>query len=129
MKKIFWLSSTLADLRTFPEDVRQEIGYCLHLAQCDDKALNAVPMVGFGSSKVLEVAVNHDGNTFRAVYTVRLSDAVYVLHVFQKKSVRGSKTPQPDMKLIKIRLRAAEEHSKALYEKRDANDRKQDRAG
>ena len=50
---------------------------------------NAKPLKGFGSG-VLEVVARHDGDTFRAVYTVRFETAVYVLHAFQKKAGRVS---------------------------------------
>ena len=60
---------------------------------------------------------NHDGDTYRAVYTVRFEDAVYVLHCFQKKSKSGIATPQQDIELVKTRLKAAEEESKEWLEK------------
>ena len=115
MKPLNWVGSSLDDLRTFPIDVRKEAGYCIHLAQLGDKALNAVPMVGFGGAKVLEVVINDDGNTYRAVYTVKFAKAVYVLHVFQKKSRKGISTPKPDLDLIHRRLSNAEKHYRENY--------------
>jgi phage-related protein len=107
-KPLFWIGSSRDDLRDFPEDVRHEAGFTLHLAQKGDKALNAVPMMGFGSAKVLEVVIDNSGNTYRAVYTVKFAKAVYVLHAFQKKSHKGIATPKPDVDLIHRRLTAAE---------------------
>jgi phage-related protein len=75
---------------------------------------------GFGDAGVLEVIEDHEGDTYRAVYTVRFAEAVYVLHVFQKKSHHGSKTPRADRALIELRLRDAEElHQRSLREKRE----------
>jgi phage-related protein len=65
-------------------------------------------MRGFGSSNVVEVVEDYDRNTYRAVYTVRFTEAVYVLHSFQKKSRHGIATDQRDIDLIKERLAWAE---------------------
>ena len=98
MKPLLWVGSSLSDLQAFPRIVRKEAGYCIHLAQLGDKAPNAVPMLVFGSAKVLEVVINNDGDTFRAVYTVKFAKAVYMLHAFQKNQRRGS----PRLSLIWI---------------------------
>jgi phage-related protein len=116
MKPVHWIGSSLKDLREFPEGVRQEAGYSIFLAQKGEKALNAVPMVGFGSAKVVEVVIDNVGNTYRAVYTVKFGKAVYVLHAFQKKSRKGIATPKPDLDLIERRLKAAVQHPSATYE-------------
>ena len=84
--------------------------YGLYLAERGGKHPDAKPLRGFGGSGVLEIVEDHDGNTFRAVYTVKLADAVYVLHAFQKKSKKGIATPKGDLDLIKDRLRQAREH-------------------
>jgi phage-related protein len=97
-----------------PDEVQAEIGYALHLAQAGDKYDHAKPLAGFGGASVVEIVSDHRGNTFRCVYTVRMADAVYVLHAFQKKSKRGIKTPKVDVKLIEQRLREAENISKGL---------------
>jgi phage-related protein len=115
-KPLFWIGSSRDDLRDFPEDVRHEAGFTLHLAQQGDKALNAVPMMGFGSAKVLEVVIDNAGNTYRAVYTVKFAKAVYVLHAFQKKSRKGIATPKPDIDLIHRRLAAAEQDYFARFD-------------
>lgn len=115
MRPLHWIASTLRCVRSFPEEVRQEVGYAIHLAQSGDKATNAIPMVGFGSSKVLEVVVTYDGDAYRAVYTVKFAKAVYALHAFQKKSHTGSQTPKHDIGLIKRRMKHAEQHYKQNY--------------
>jgi phage-related protein len=116
MKPLFWIASSHDDLRAFPKGVRSEAGFSLYLAQNGDKALNAVPMMGFGSAKVLEVVIDNVGDTYRAVYTVKFAKAVYVLHVFQKKSRKGISTPKPDIELIHHRLTAAERDYRARFE-------------
>ena len=83
-------------------------GYALHLAQTGKKHEQAKPLRGFGSAGVLEIVEDWRGNAYRAVYTVRFAAAVFVLHVFQKKSKSGISTPTQDMDLIRERLKAAE---------------------
>jgi len=114
MKPVFWMGSSLKKLRGCPKDVQDTIGYALYLAQVGDKHVQAKPLKGFGGAGVLEVVEDHDDETYRAVYTVRVAKAVYVLHVFRKKSKRGIATPKSDMDLIKQRLRAAVEHAKGV---------------
>jgi phage-related protein len=127
MKPLHFIGSSLKDLRDFPEDVRQEAGYSLYLSQIGGKAINTVPMVGFGGAKVLEVVIDDDGDTYRAIYTVKFVHAIYVLHAFQKKSKKGNETPKPDMKLIRERLKVAENHHNTTYKselrKEKANER------
>lgn len=112
MKALVWIASAKKDLMATPEDVQDTFGYALHLAQAGKKHEQAKPLKGFGSAAVLEVAEDHAGSTYRAVYTVRFQNAVYVLHCFQKKSTRGVATPRPDLDLIYERLKAAETHAK-----------------
>lgn len=95
-----------------PEDVKDVFGFALHLAQAGSKHSQAKPLKGFGSAGVLEVMEDYQGDTYRAVYTVRIQEAVYVLHCFQKKSSSGVATPKPDIQKIRERLKAAEEHAK-----------------
>ena len=108
MKDAIFVGSSKRDLREFPEDARSEAGHAIYLAQMGEKAINAVPLTGFGGAKVLEVVIPEDGDAYRAVYTVKFDTAVYVLHAFQKKSKKGSKTPPHDMELICSRLKDAE---------------------
>lgn len=89
------------------------VGYALHIAQEGECHPDAKPLSGYGNAKTLEVVENHVGNTYRAVYTVKFKDAVYVLHCFQKKSKKGKATPKPDMDVINQRLKVAE----SLYTK------------
>ncbi len=95
-----------------PADVQDTMGYALYLAQIGSKYFNCKPLKGFGHAGVLEVVEDFHGNTYRAVYTLRFGDALYVLHCFQKKSTKNIKTPQADIALIKNRLMAAESHWK-----------------
>ncbi len=115
MKDIHFIGDSQETLRGLALEVRKEVGFALYVAQNGEKALNAFPMVGFGSSKVIEIIANERGGTYRAIYTVRFAEAVYVLHVFQKKSKRGRKTPAEDKNLIEQRLKGATRHYRAHY--------------
>ena len=90
-----------------PEAVRKGIGFALWRAQEGKRHPHTKVLKGFGHAGVLEILEDDDGNTYRAVYTVRFAEAVYVLHVFQKKSPRGAEVPRATMALIAQRLRAA----------------------
>ena len=93
-------------------DVIDVFGFALHLAQSGKKHEHAKPLKGFGGAGVLEVVENYMGDTYRAVYTVKIVERVYVLHCFQKKSAKGIETPKPDMDVIRERLKAAQAHAK-----------------
>lgn len=95
-------------------EVVDVFGYALHLAQYGGKHSQSKPLKGFGSAGVLEVVEDDDGSTYRAVYTVRFSNAVYVLHCFQKKSHKGIETAKQDMDLIRDRLKLAQKHSEGV---------------
>lgn len=95
-----------------PGGARQTFGYALYLAQTGKKHESAKPLQGFGSAGVLEVVKNDQGGTYRAVYTVRLKKAIYVLHCFQKKSPSGRSMAKKDIDLIKARLARALEIDK-----------------
>ena len=110
LKPLFWLGTSRAKLREFPEAVRRAMGFALYLAQAGDKHPDAQPLKGFGGAGVVEVADDYDGETYRAVYTVKLAGAVYTLHAFQKKSKKGVATPKRDLDLIRTRFRQAREH-------------------
>ena len=109
VKPLVWIGSSLKDLREFPDEVKDEMGFALYEAQCGLKPTAAKPLKGFGGAGVLEIASDYQSDTYRAVYTVRLEERVYVLHAFQKKSKKGIATPKSDIELIKRRLRQAEE--------------------
>ena len=106
IRSLSWVGSAKKDLAAMPEDVQDTFGYALHLAQVGSKHSQAKPLKGFKGAGVLEVVEDHQGDTYRAVYTVRYATAVYVLHCFQKKSTSGIATPKPDMDLIEARLKA-----------------------
>ncbi|TXL78199.1 type II toxin-antitoxin system RelE/ParE family toxin [Vineibacter terrae] len=108
-KPVRWVGSSKEDLSGFPEEVRRRVGGALWEAQIGGKAPYAKPFKGFGDAGVLEIVDDFDGDTFRAVYTVRFAGAVYVLHAFQKKSKRGAATPKAELDLIEQRLRRAKE--------------------
>ena len=119
-KAIAWIGSSLDDLKAFPEDVKDDMGFALYEVQQGKKPGIAKPLKGFGGASVQELRADDDQrNTFRAVYTVQFSTAVYVLHAFQKKSKRGVATPKREIEKIKQRLKAARrEHTKRLKEAR-----------
>lgn len=94
-----------------PDEVQDTFGYALYQAQAGKKHVRAKPLKGFGSAGVLEVVEDLKGNTYRAVYTVKFVNAIYVLHCFQKKSKCGIATPKPDISTIRERLRVAQTHS------------------
>ncbi|MBI1330405.1 MAG: addiction module toxin RelE [Alphaproteobacteria bacterium] len=110
MKPLRWVGDAKERLLEFPDAMRKDIGYALHFAQMGDKHPSAKPLKGFGGAGVLEVVESHDGDAFRAVYTVKVAGAVYVLRCFQKKSRRGIATSQADIALIRKRLVAAQTH-------------------
>jgi phage-related protein len=113
-KPIQWIGSSRKDLMSLPVDVRKFFGFALSLAQAGDKHDSAKVLKGFASAGVLEVVENDIGGTYRAVYTVKFAEAVFVLHCFQKKSKRGIATPQEDMDIIQARLKVVEAYVKEL---------------
>jgi len=98
-----------------PDEVQDTIGYALQIAQDGGTAPSVKPLKGFGGANVLEVIENYDRSTYRAVYTVRYSEVIYVLHTFQKKSHEGTKTPKRDLDVVKVRLREAEIHHREHF--------------
>jgi len=108
LKPVRWIGASLRDLRSSPRKVRIDIGHALFAAQEGKTDPAAKPLKGFGGANVLEIIASHHGNAWRAVYTVRFQDAIYVLHVFQKKSTKGIATPTREIDLIKQRLAEAE---------------------
>lgn len=108
LKPLRWIAASKKDLLAMPDEVQDRFGYALYLAQVDRKADRAKVLRGFGSAGVLEVVEDVRGSSYRAVYTVKFADAVYVLHCFQKKSTTGIATPKHEMDKIRERLKAAE---------------------
>jgi phage-related protein len=110
LKRVRFVGTSKKDLRALPKSARAIFGYAILLAEYGLKHPDAKPLKGFGGAGVLEVVEELDGNAYRAVYTVKFGDFIYVLHAFMKKSKVGSKTPPRDMELIVKRLKEAEEH-------------------
>jgi phage-related protein len=106
-----WIAGSKKDLLAMPDAVQDVFGYALYLAQSGLKHERTKPLKGQGSAFVLEVVEDWQGDTYRAVYTVKFSAAVYVPHCFQKKATRGIATPKPELELIARRLKAAEAHA------------------
>ena len=110
IKPVLWMGSSRRDLRAFPEPVQSDVGYALFAAQCGEEYRSVKALKGFGGRSVLEIVASHDGDTYRAVYTVKFENAVYVLHAFQKKSTKGIATPEHEIDLVRRRLADAEQH-------------------
>jgi len=106
---VIWVGSSREDLREFPDQVQDHVGYALFVAQAGGKHRDAKILSGFGGAGVVEVVSDFRGDAFRAVYTLRFAGTVYVLHAFQKKSKTGRETPRRDIELIRRRLAEAEE--------------------
>jgi phage-related protein len=121
IKSLVWIGSSRRDLKSFPAEVKDVMGYALYQAQVGRKAPSAKPLAGFRGAGVLEIVEDHQTDTYRAVYTVKFSEWVYVLHAFQKKSKKGIATPKPDIDLIKRRLKVAEEDYKMRQAERGRN--------
>ena len=113
-RALYWVGSSKRDLMALPGTVVDVFGYALYLAQISRKHPQAKPLKGSGSAGVLEVVEDKEGSAYRAVYALRFSERVFVLHVFQKKSKRGVATPKPELTLIRDRLRRAEQIAKEL---------------
>ena len=114
LKPVEWVGSSKGDLKKFPAGVQDRIGFALYQAQIGLRHRDTKLLKGLGP-QVLEIVSRHDGDTYRAVYTVRFKLAVYVLHAFQKKARRGIETPKQEIDLVKRRLRTAEQHYKDIY--------------
>jgi phage-related protein len=119
-KPLRWVASSRKDLKSLPLRARRGFGLALFDVQLGDTPPAAKPLKGFGSSGVLELIEDDRGSTYRAVYTVRLKDAVYVLHVFQKKSKQGISTPKHEIELIHSRLKLAEEDYTSRLKERNS---------
>ena len=116
-KPLFWIRSSKRDLKAMPAAVQDIAGGALDDVQWGLTPAEAKPLKGFGGASVQEIVCDHDGNAYRAVYTVQFPKAVYVLHCFQKKSKKGIKTPKLDKELIASRLiDAREEYEKRIKE-------------
>ena len=110
-KPIDWIGSSREDLKSFPDEVQQSVGFALYQVQLGDIPPSAKPLKG-NLSGVYELRETHEGNAYRAVYIAKLKNKIYVLHCFHKKSKSGVATPQKEIDLIEQRLRLAIEDSK-----------------
>ena len=110
-KQVIWIGDSLKQIKNFPEQVKRDIGSSLYDVQLGSKSINAKPFKGFGSG-FFEIVTRFDSDTYRTVYAVKISNYIYVLHAFQKKSPKGIKTAQKDIELIKQRYKQAIELSK-----------------
>ena len=109
-KEIIFLGDSRETLRSFPEETRISMGYALRVAQEGGKASYAKPLKGLGGgATVIEICDDHDGDTYRVMYTVKIGSTLYVLHAFQKKSKKGAETPKAELEIVKLRLRKAKE--------------------
>lgn len=110
------MGSSKRDLLALPVPIRKFFGHALDFAQRGDKHDAAKVLKGFGGAGVLEIIENGRDSTYRAVYTVKFKEAVFVLHVFQKKSKHGIATPKQDLDIIRERLKAAEQFVKEMFD-------------
>src|SRR3954451_2554803 len=114
VKPVAWVGSSYKDFRAFPDSVQDAMGYALYWAQTGDLHHSAKPLRGFGGASVIEIVEDYSTDTYRAIYTVRFSGIVYILHAFQKKAKRGRKTPDQEIDLVRRRLRTTEEDHERL---------------
>jgi phage-related protein len=121
VKPVSWVGSSYKEFRAFPDPVQDKMGYALYRAQIGKKHEHAKPLKGFGGAGVLDIVTDHDGDTFRVVYTVKFATSIYVLHAFQKKSKSGVKTSAQDLDLIRQRLKTAEADHKEQLGKRGSS--------
>jgi len=119
-KPLYWIASSLKDLKAMPVPIQKVFGAGLRDVQYGDRPIAAKILSGFGSGGVQELVEDYDRGTFRAVYTVNFPGAVYVLHVFQKKSRRGIRTAREDLELIRNRLAQARIHHEASRQRRES---------
>jgi phage-related protein len=117
LKRVYWVASSLRDLKSFPADVQRSVGFNLFRAQEGKKAPSAKPLKGIvKGAGILEITQDHDSDTYRVVYTIRFSTRVYVLHSFQKKARKGVATPKHEIDLIRRRYEMARAHDGEIEE-------------
>ena len=114
VKPVRWVGPSKKAFTAFPDEVQHEMGFALYRAQLGAMHVSAKPLRGFGGAGVVEIVEDHRGDTYRAIYTVRMAEAVYVLHAFQKKAKSGRATPRRELEVIAQRLRRAEEIAKGI---------------
>lgn len=109
VKSLFWIGSSYEDLLKMPDEVKDVFGYALDLAQRGGRHRYAKPFHIEDEPGLIEIVESFSGNAYRAIYTIRYVNAVYVIHCFQKKSAIGIKTSQHDIDLIRSRLKKLRE--------------------
>lgn len=115
LKRIVWMGTSRKDIHDTPDAVQDEMGYALYEVQQGTRPRQAKVLTGFGNARVLEIRVRDVSGAYRAVYTIEYDDAIYILHVFQKKSKEGIATPKQDMELIKQRWKEVRELHKKTH--------------
>ena len=116
LRPVIWVGSSKEDLKTFPADVQDRVGFALYQAQIGFRHRDTKTLRGMGSH-VLEIVSRYDSDTYRTVYAVRFRSALYVLHAFRKKAKKGIATPKQDVDVIRRRLKVAEKHYEDTYGK------------
>ena|SRR5438876_3969459 len=115
LRPLLWVGSSKRDYRAFPPRVQDQFGFALFLAQTGQHPPRVRLLKGFGSG-VVELVGSFESDAYRAVYTVRFREVVYVLHAFKKKAKHGIKTPMSDLELVRRRLRDAEQDYAQRFE-------------
>lgn len=110
VRPVAWVGSSKRDFRAFPDDVQDAMSFALYQSQIGAWHTAMKVMKGFSGGGIVELVESYEGNAYRAVFTVRFEESVYVLHAFHKKSKSGIKTPAQDIAMIKSRLKLAEDH-------------------
>jgi len=122
MKPVVWVGTSRKDLKDFPDGAQDKIGTALQRTQYGSRPASVRTLSGFGSANVAEIKVSDDGDAYRAVYTARFAEYIFVLHAFQKKSSHGAETAKRDVEMIRVRLKLAE----AMYEELTAEQGQED---
>jgi phage-related protein len=107
-KPISWIKGALKDFAAFPQPAQTEALRSLTIAAEGQKADNVKPLKGLDGG-VMEIVLKHRGDAFRVVYAVQVGEAIWVIHAFQKKSKTGIKTPQPEIDVVRERLKRLKE--------------------
>ena len=107
-RPISWLKAARKDFEEFPEDVQSDMFDALTIAAEGGKSDKAKPFKGVDGG-VFEIALKHRGDAFRTLYAVKIGVDIWVIHVFQKKSKSGIKTPQMEIDIIRERLKRLKE--------------------
>jgi len=105
---ISWIKAARKEFEEFPEDVKSDMFDALTIAAEGGKSDKAKPFKGVDGG-MFEIALRYRGDAFRALYAVKIDTDIWVIHVFQKKSKSGIKTPQMEVDLVRERLKRLKE--------------------